>query len=604
MRRVLLVVVIGAAAILGLLYVLRQAEHPSTADIASLLPRGTVVFAQLPDFNAALNDWHHSDIYQIYREPAVQEFLAKPRSRSPKSQSVSTNIHDIEELDPRDAFIAVTSVANDKPKVVAGFRFRGSQQVVDRLIAKWRAKINPSAKQEKVSYQQHQIELFRESAFALAWVQDRKWIFAANDIDELKTLLDRADGRAKDPEALLQADAAFHDAIAAMPSSYAFLVYLQPKALSERLAAVRRNAGAATAQQPLLIEQIHSICATTRFDNGKMHDVIFVGMPKQEQQGELTRSSAALGTRDTFLYGAALVNFSKQLSLLTPGGGANVLGAGVQKLSNALSAAGIASGDWESSFGYEIGILCDWSEQARWPSLLLTLPVKDEARAKKIVGAMTRGMDEDGRWQESDRDGVHYWSLTSTPTFLSLHPVIGLSSRLWIAGLDIASVEAAMQRSQKSGSEFVDSDSYRKATRLAPTPSNFFSFVDPGLLYSRLDATVRPILLMGAAFVPTANDYVDLSKFPPPEAITRHLSPIVSSQYYRGTGYISESIGPLTLNQSGIGVGVLAGLGAYAYRNAGGGWNWLARPGPPATSPSATPSSKTTSPGPQPNQTP
>src|ERR1700731_221716 len=281
MRRVLLIAVIGAAAASALFYVLRQAERGGAADIASLLPRGTVVFAQLPDFNAALSDWHRSDIYQIYREPAVHEFLAKPKSRAPKSQSVSTNIHDIEELDPKDAFIAVTSIANDQPKIVAGFRFRSSQQVVDRLIAKWRAKINPSAKQEKVPYQQHQIELFRESPFALAWVQDRKWIFAANDVDELKTLLDRADGRAKDPETLLRTDDTFQDAIAAMPSTYAFLVYLQPKALSERLAAVRRNADAAAPQQPLLIEQIHSICATTRFDNGKMHDVIFVGMPKQ-----------------------------------------------------------------------------------------------------------------------------------------------------------------------------------------------------------------------------------------------------------------------------------------------------------------------------------
>src|ERR1700736_4544246 len=316
MRRVFWIVVLGAATALAVLYVVRQAEKSSTTDIAALLPRGTVVFAHLPEFNATRSDWHRSDIYQIYREPAVQEFLQKPASRASKNEAVAANIHDIEELDPKDAFIAVTSIADHTPKVVAGFRFRGGQQVVDRVMAKWRAKINPSAKQEKVSYQTHEIELFRESLFTIAWVQDRKWIFAANDVEEIKALLDRADGRVKDPETLLKAEEPFRDAIAAMPSSYCLLIYLQPKALSERFAAVRGAAGSSAATKRLLIDQIRSVCAAPRFDNGKMHDVVFVGMPKQEQQAELTRSSVALGTRATFLYAATLVNFSKQFELL------------------------------------------------------------------------------------------------------------------------------------------------------------------------------------------------------------------------------------------------------------------------------------------------
>ena len=145
-----------------------------------------------------------------------------------------------------------------------------------------------------------------------------------------------------------------------------------------------------------------------------------------------------------------------------------------------------------------------------------------------------------------------------------------------IAGLDEASVEAAMRRSETSSSDLSSSANYKSAARSVPTPANFFAYIDTALLYSRLDATLRPILLMGAAFMPGANDQVDLTKIPPAEIITKHLSPIVSSQTYKGDGYLTESIGPVTLNQAGVGLGVAIGFGFAAYqRGASPIWNVL-----------------------------
>jgi hypothetical protein len=106
-------------------------------------------------------------------------------------------------------------------------------------------------------------------------------------------------------------------------------------------------------------------------------------------------------------------------------------------------------------------------------------------------------------------------------------------------------------------------------------------------LYSRLDASLRPMLLMAAAFVPAVAGSIDPSKLPAPEVITKHLSPIVSSQRYDGDGYLAESIGPITLDQLGIGVAIVSGFGSAAARNRG-----LAVPAtmlPKASSPSPTP---------------
>jgi hypothetical protein len=565
MKRALSMMLIGAAAAAAILYGLRLAERASNVSVGSLLPRSTIAFAHLPDLNKTIDQWHHSDIYRIYLEPSVQEFLQKPTSRAGKAKLISFNFHEVEELDPRNTFVALTSTENDKPKIIAGFHFRCSQDVADRVVEGWRSKINPSAKREKVTYQQHEIEVFRQSSFLLAWVQSHSWVFASNDLEELKALVDRADGRVKDPQLLLGTDESFREAMSAMPAAYALLFYLQPKTFADRIAAVRGALSAPNgAGQETVLGQIHSVCATTRFDNGKMHDVIFVGMPKQEQNSNLTRSSLALGTRATFLYAASLLNFSKQLAALPPTG--NFMGAGAQKFAHALSAAGITTDDWNLAFGSEIGFVVDWPQETHWPFAIISSAVKDLARAKKIITVLAHGIDEDGQWRETDRDGVHYWSMTTTPSLISLRPIIALSNRVCVAGIESASVEAAVRRSENP-SELAASDAYKRAARSVPDPTNFFSYVDPGLLYSRLDATLRPMLLMSAAFLPAVNEYVDVTKLPQAEVITRHLSPIVCSQHYSGRGYVAESIGPITLNQSGIGIGLLAGLGALGYQH-------------------------------------
>jgi hypothetical protein len=77
------------------------------------------------------------------------------------------------------------------------------------------------------------------------------------------------------------------------------------------------------------------------------------------------------------------------------------------------------------------------------------------------------------------------------------------------------------------------------------------------------------MLLMGAAFMPAMNDYVEVSKLPPADVIAKHLTPIVSSQRYQDRGYVAESIGPLTLSQTGMGALLLAGAGVFGYQHSG-----------------------------------
>jgi hypothetical protein len=594
MKRILLLLIALAVAAFAGWYYWKVSLQISSAPVSTLLPRETIFLAHLPDFDRTLDDWHHSDIYQLYREQAVQDFLHPALaglSNLPKTNAASQTLQEIEQLDPKHAFLALTSIDNTNPRFVGGFRFRGSQEEAERLISRWRSTFleqTPGAKREKLQYQHHEIELITAAPFTLATTYDRPWFFAATDPAELKALLDRVDHRAKDQEDTLDKDAAYRAAIAHRPSNYAAFFYLQPKIFSERIAALRAAVRSSPAPgESTMLEKMRCIAGSIRFENGKIHDALFLGMPKLEHGTTLTRSSLSLGTKETFFYLSMLLNLGEKIDTLNQV--ASLAGA---KVFQALADSGVTADEWKAAFGLELGSLADWPSSAHWPSFLLTLPIMDAAKAGKIVEALIR-TDEGATWTDTTKDGVRYFSKQSAASLIAITPTIAVSDRVLIAGFNPVSVEEAMKRSGVGSSELSDSQTYTAAARLLPAPTNFFAYVDTRLSYSRLDASLRPMLLMAAAFVPAIAGSVDPTKLPSPEVITKHLSPIVSSQRYDRDGYMAESIGPFTLDQSAIGIAILSSLGAGARQKAGAAVTaWAASPTAtpqPTPSPSPTP---------------
>jgi len=438
--------------------------------------------------------------------------------------------------------------------LAGGFRFRGSQSNAEEIIGKWRSQIvRDASAHESVDYEQHKIDIVGAAPNQIATVYDGQWLFASNDLAELKAVLDRADGRDKDRHTTFEANDAFRGAMKHMPASYALLFYLQPKALSENLVSLR-NAMGVSADQNGVVDQIRSICAATRFDKGKIRDVLFVGMAKPQSTQKLTQSSLALGTSETFLYLATLLNPDRLAGINQSG---LPVGSWLQKVFDATTRAGVTVDDWKTAFDMELGSLADWPPNSRWPSIITTLPVKDPVRANKIANVLTHAIDEDVPWTKTEKNGVAYFYMQSPAALFAITPTIALSNQVLIAGLDSVSVESAINRSMKSSAGLADSVAYKSAVRAVPPPTDAVVYVDTALLYSRLDAALRPMLLMSAAFMPAISDYVDVGKLPPPEIVIKHLSPIVSSQRYDGDGYVTESTGPVALD---IGLGLPAVL--------------------------------------------
>ena len=560
MKRLALGFIIAAVAAGGVFYALHRTQSTPHAAVTTLLPAGTIAFAHFPDFKRTRDEWHESDIYRLYQEPAVQEFL-KPLKNVPRRDATADTLSDLDRLDPKDAFLALTSAEDGSPHFVGGFRFRGSQAEAEKIVPKWRSHIiRDSSARETIDHEGHKIDIVGAAPNQIATVYDKQWLFVSNDLMELKALLDRADGRTRDPKLTLEADEIFRAAMAHMPPSYSFLFYLQPGKLSRGIAAIQNQFRTDLPEDALAtIQDIQSICAAARFDKGKIRNVFFVGAPKAPQEPKLTRTSIKLGTADTFLYVAALLE-PDRLAGVRPGSNSVPLSGWFQKVFEVATRMGVTAEEWKAAFDLEASALAEWPQTAHLPSIVAVLPVKDPARALKISDALTKAIDEDAQWRKADKSGVRYYYMPSPVALFAITPTIAVSSRQMIVGLDSVSVEAAMNRAEtKPASSLADSSTYRSAARAVPDPTGGFVYLDTALLYSRLDAALRPVLLMGAAFMPAIGEYVDVTKWPPAEAVTKHLSPIVLSQRYEQDGYVTESVGPVTLDL-GLGLPALGWL--------------------------------------------
>jgi hypothetical protein len=567
MSRLLLFLLTIVIVVLAVGYAIRSRRAPTVA-IASLLPGGTVALIHLPDFEKSRDEWHHSDIYQLYLEPSVQDFLRKPLSRLPHTGAVARHSRELEKLDPSDAFLAVTSLQNDQPTFIGGFRYRGSQAEAEKVVGKWRTRLlgNSGAEvtSETIDYEKNKLQVNRIRETTVCSAYQTQWFLVSNRVEALEATLDRLRGVAKTSDDSLAADANFREAMVHMPPDYAFGFYLQPKTFVDKL--TKHAGGSVTASQTEILSKVKSLSGATRFDRGKLHDFFFVGMPELTQTGDLTRNSLVLTTPDTFLYGASLLDLSHQFALADPSPAAAFLGDRLQKIGRGLAAAGITAAEWQAVFGNELSVMADWHSDNRVPIPLIAFPVKDFAKAKPMAVSLARILDDDGQWSESDKDGVHYISSPYRMGFVALQPTIAVSDHFLVAGIDLGAVQTGMAHVANGSPDVSSAAAYKQAVKTLPPPTRAFSYLDLGLLYSRLDVALRPMLLMGAAFMPAMNDYVEVGKLPTADIIAKHLAPIVSSQRYEQDGYVGESIGPITISQAAIGVTAAAVAGTIGYR--------------------------------------
>ena len=584
MKRLPAVILLVVIAALTANYITRQHPTAVPGTIASLLPADTAVFIHLPDAEKNREGWHRTDLYQLYSEPAVQDFLQKPKSHLPEKSSIREVWNDSSSLRIRNGFLATNSF--DSLRLIAGFEFRCGEKEAQAVIERWKSQIpakTTGTQRTSAEYEKHKIDILSSGQFIFASTIVGRQFLAATTVEDLRALLDRVDGRTKAPA--LDSDENFRAAMKQMPPEYAWMLYLQPKQIAQKLVNLRAESGRALpADQKTLIERIQSYAHAMGFDGAKIRDVGFATMP-QLSQSRLERTTLALAPAETLLYGANIVNMQQQFDWLVERAGTGSMAGPLQSISSSLTSAGVTKEDWIAAFGDEISVISSWPANAQLPNAVLTLAVHDGARARKIADAIATSSG----WQKISRNNAEYYAAPASGVLAAVSPTIAVSDRFLVAGLNAASVDDVISPAPAGGG-LAASEKFRLASKLVPDPSQIFVYLDLAGLYSRLDAAVRPILQMGAAFVPSLSERVDPSKLPPTEVVTKHLGPAVASTSYVNGGYRSESAGTITIEQAAIAGGAAYVWAMILQQHQGKGGSHSAIPAPmapPSPSPGA-----------------
>lgn len=564
-----------AAAVLAVafLFATRAHQQNSASSVFGMMPRETVALAVIPSIDSLRAQWQRTDLFALWQEPAVQEFLRKPRANAAIFPAFGTTLDELSQLHATEVFAAVSEHEGTAPRLLGGFRFKKNPVDVEAITNHWTAKflgIDAGAKASAGEYEKHRIISRHAGSSTLFTTITGEWFFAANDLEPLQRLLDCVDGRTIDPAKSLSGDETFAAAFAQMPKTYVTICYGRPDRLRATIPA---------------LAEVRSVSVATWFEGGLMRDRTFVTMPRKIE-GSVGQHALALGSADTFLYINTLANLAATAL------DASVSSRWFQPISVALAAAEITPAEWSAAFGSELTITGEWPQNSRLPSLVATLPVKDATSAQQIseklaLQATTAGIDQ------QTKEGVRYFAAPPIGRMFAVSPTIGISDKLLAFGADELPIQTAMQRAQANAPGLASVPLFQKTQATLPSPQQSLSYFDTAQFYTRLDSALKPILLMGAAFLPKVNEAVDLAKIPDAAVITKHLQPIAMSQRYVDVGYLSESTGPFTLSGILAGGILLSHFGLEMTRqnppNApAAGWNGTGFRSP-QTSPAATP---------------
>src|SRR6478672_10860758 len=134
MRKLQLLILAAAVAAGIIWWGFYRTHHTSSLGVASLLPKETLALVHMPDFNRSRADWHRTDLYQLWQEPTVQDFLAKPRTAVAVPGRVGQTVEEISTFEMRDAFFAVIAIESSAWKWDGGFRCAGDADKAGKLV--------------------------------------------------------------------------------------------------------------------------------------------------------------------------------------------------------------------------------------------------------------------------------------------------------------------------------------------------------------------------------------------------------------------------------------------------------------------------------------
>jgi hypothetical protein len=558
-----LLIAAGAAAAFYFFY-WKNARPLGDLKAAEYVQSDALALVEMTDIPRSKARWKETALYKISQEPEVAAFLQKPESLIPPDKRLMDFARFLN-LDPKEVFVAVTGQTGSEPKLVAGFDFKGSQKDAESLVDDLKGELKasfPDGKSDIQKYGADEIETFTQPDGTVATVFHGRWFFASNDVDLLKATLDRVEGKT-DVKTSLRDDATYQSALAKLPKDSDAVVFVQMKQIIDTFAMMLSSAPNVTEAQLNEFKKIQAISAAFKLDGENIRDAIYVYKPGALPQAPLARNALAFTSPDTIFCFASALNLDKAPVLPNPALDKSGFLSVIDMLRQTLVQAGLGFDDFKGAFGPEAGTVADWGADSLKPGWVITLDVHDRAKAQKFIETLAVG------WPKQAIDGAEYYSFPQAGGgLIPVAPVLALTDKALLFGIDIDSVKKAIQNAASGSAKIDKSADFQAASGLVSKPTSAFGYIDSKVLFERIYVEATNALKMMALFNPHANDYGDLSKLPAAEVISKHLGPIVYSQSVDENGLLIESAGPVTFTEIFLGVG--AGVGYVASKQMAG----------------------------------
>jgi hypothetical protein len=552
--------VIAALAAVAAFFIHRAA--PARPRAAELVPATSVVFAQLPDIHGTMQRFSTTELSKLGEEPEVKAFLERPMAKAPQSSELQLHLARLARVDPREAFIAVTTFTGSTPQMVGGFAFNGSRKAVHELIDPARAeiqKMHPASRIDVVVYGASEIELLTDKEFTIAQAIRKDWCLIATDLALLQHTLDRLDGKNVEGESLA-ASALFRDATVPLPATREGLFYAELSELTKRLADLMAATGQPVAKEIEALKRFRAITATTSIDGGRFRDTWFILAPGSTPEPPLARNSLALSSPETLLYYSAAL--PAQFEIPEPTRAAlTMMAPPFAAADKALSGHNLQWADLGTAFGPEFGLLLEWPAQSLQPVMVISLDVRDREKARTFIEALTAASGDTPAWTRQQENGIDIYRMTQPQPVAITSPSLAFNDRFLLISATRDAALTAMQRLEAKQGGLGTTSAFINAQQSVVPPTTAYGYFNLQSLFERAYGTFRPFIAMSLAFMPNAAEYIDASKLPSTEVVSRHLGQITYSQAQTAQGILSQSTGTVTLNQALLGM-VAGSIGA------------------------------------------
>lgn len=520
---------------------------------AGYLPPDTVAFVEITDMQRSKARWQETALHKIAEEPEVAAFLVKPKSLVPASGDLDR----FRALNPKEVFLAVTGRDAAGPKVVGGFDFSGNRKDAESLVADLKNRFKsryPDGQSDLEPYGSSQIETFTHDNKTIATVFKGPWFLASNDLDLLKSTLDRVAAKTGS-SASLRDDATYKFCVAKLPADSDFTVFVAMKGIVDDLTTMLEaapNADRSTAED---LKKIQGIAASMKFDGENLHDALYFYRPGGEARAPLAFNSKAYTSPDTVLYFALNPTLKQAPALPNAALDRSGMLSALSGVLSSLSEAGLGFEEFKAAFGPEAGAAINWGKNSPMAGLALALDVRDKEKAGKFLDTLSRGLPK------QEVDGTQYYALPELGEgFIHVSPVFALTDKALLFGIDRNSVQDVVSSAKSDAPRIDESPVFKAASALVPKPTDSFAYVDTRALFEKVYGLAALPLRLGGALSP-ASRYFDFGKMPFTAApISKHLGPIVFSQSTDENGTLSESVGPITFTEVAFGVGVGGGI--------------------------------------------